>query len=77
MVATLQAKLKAYKDSADRPSFKNNVNSLKDRVKVDMFKVELRNKFSALNNLAGETVEDHWHRLCNVQGDIGEENQET
>ena len=66
MVATLQTKLNAYKDQADRPSFKYNVSSLKDRVKADMFKVELRNKFTALNNLAEETVEDHWHELSNI-----------
>ncbi|KAL8622673.1 hypothetical protein ACOMHN_009307 [Nucella lapillus] len=63
VVAVLQTKLKAYKDQAGRPSFKYNVNTLKDRVKANEFKVELRNRFSALENLTEETVEGHWHGL--------------
>ncbi|KAL8605837.1 hypothetical protein ACOMHN_051446 [Nucella lapillus] len=63
VVAVLQTKLKAYKDKAGRPSFKYNVNTLKDRVKANEFKVELRNRFNALENLTEETVEGHWHGL--------------
>ena len=51
VVAMLRTKLKAYKDQADRPAFKYNVHSLKDKAKVNEYKVELKNKFSVLEGL--------------------------
>nr|KAG5702408.1 hypothetical protein BaRGS_027495 [Batillaria attramentaria] len=56
-------KLKAYRDQADRPSHKYNVHSLKESVKTNAFRCELRNRFSALDTLPEETIEEHWHDL--------------
>ena len=66
VVAVLQIKLKTYRDGASRPSFKYNVQNLKDKVKMEEFNVELRNKFSALEGLAEETVEGHWQGVANT-----------
>ncbi|KAK7473923.1 hypothetical protein BaRGS_00034828, partial [Batillaria attramentaria] len=55
--------LKAYRDQADRPSHKYNVHSLKESVKTNAFRCELRNRFSALDTLPEETIEEHWHDL--------------
>ncbi|KAK7499710.1 hypothetical protein BaRGS_00009051, partial [Batillaria attramentaria] len=53
----------AYRDQADRPSHKYNVHSLKESVKTNAFRCELRNRFSALDTLPEETIEEHWHDL--------------
>ena len=66
VVAMLRTKLKAYKDQADVPAFKYNVHSLKDKAKVNEYKVELKNKFIALEGLAEETVENQWHGVRNI-----------
>ena len=66
VVAVLQIKLKAYRDGASRPSFKYNTQNLKDKVKAEEFNVELRNRFSALEGLAEETVEGHWQGIANT-----------
>ena len=63
VVAVVKTKLKAYKDQAGRPSHKYNVHSLKEEVKADEFKVQLRNKFSMLSQLPDQTVEEHWNSL--------------
>ena len=39
VVAVLQIKLKTYRDGASRPSFKYNVQNLKDKVKMEEFKI--------------------------------------
>nr|KAG5694296.1 hypothetical protein BaRGS_032014 [Batillaria attramentaria] len=63
VIAAIKIKLKAYRDQADRPSHKYNVHSLKESVKTNAFKCELRNRFSALDTLPEETIEKHWHDL--------------
>nr|KAG5699610.1 hypothetical protein BaRGS_000726 [Batillaria attramentaria] len=63
VIAAIKIKLKAYRDQADRPSHKYNVHSLKESVKTNAFRCELRNRFSALDTLPEETVEEHWHDL--------------
>ncbi|XP_076439125.1 uncharacterized protein LOC143277998 [Babylonia areolata] len=65
-IAEIRTKLKAFKDQADRPAFKYNVYSLKDKAKVNEYKIELKNKFSVLEGLTEETVEDQWHDLRNI-----------
>nr|KAG5686685.1 hypothetical protein BaRGS_013584 [Batillaria attramentaria] len=60
---SIKIKLKAYRDQADRPSHKYNVHSLKESVKTNAFRCELRNRFSALDTLPEETIEEHWHDL--------------
>nr|KAG5712455.1 hypothetical protein BaRGS_011429 [Batillaria attramentaria] len=63
VIAAIKIKLKAYRDQADRPSHKYNVHSLKESVKTNAFRCELRNRFSALDTLPEETIEEHWHDL--------------
>nr|KAG5693360.1 hypothetical protein BaRGS_017653 [Batillaria attramentaria] len=63
VTAAIKIKLKAYRDQADRPSHKYNVHSLKESVKTNAFRCELRNRFSALDTLPEETIEEHWHDL--------------
>ena len=63
VIASLKIKLKAYKDHAERPSYKYNVQSLKDSIQSTAFRCELRNRFSALDSLPDETIEEHWHEL--------------
>nr|KAG5689438.1 hypothetical protein BaRGS_012260 [Batillaria attramentaria] len=63
VIAAIKIKLKAYRDQADRPSHKYNVHSLKESVKTNAFRCELRNRFSALDTLPEETIEEHWHAL--------------
>nr|KAG5695243.1 hypothetical protein BaRGS_008071 [Batillaria attramentaria] len=63
VIAAIKIKLKAYRDQADRPSRKYNVHSLKESVKTNAFRCELRNRFSALDTLPEETIEEHWHDL--------------
>nr|KAG5685711.1 hypothetical protein BaRGS_027976 [Batillaria attramentaria] len=63
VIAAIKIKLKAYRDQADRPSHKYNVHSLKESVKTNAFRCELRNRFSALDTLLEETIEEHWHDL--------------
>nr|KAG5690574.1 hypothetical protein BaRGS_009236 [Batillaria attramentaria] len=60
---SIKIKLKAYRNQADRPSHKYNVHSLKESVKTNAFRCELRNRFSALDTLPEETIEEHWHDL--------------
>ena len=48
VVADLKVKLKVYRDRADRPSHKHNVQSLKDKIKAKVYQCELRNQFSTL-----------------------------
>uniref|UniRef100_A0A0L8GDT7 Endonuclease/exonuclease/phosphatase domain-containing protein n=1 Tax=Octopus bimaculoides TaxID=37653 RepID=A0A0L8GDT7_OCTBM len=57
VVAVLRTKLKAYNNRAGRPSHRYNVCSRKEKEIAKRFKVELRNKFSALSQLAEETIE--------------------
>nr|KAG5704405.1 hypothetical protein BaRGS_031111 [Batillaria attramentaria] len=63
VIAAIKIKLKAYRDQADRPSHKYNVHSLKESVKTNAFRCEVRNRFSALDTLPEETIEEHWHDL--------------
>nr|KAG5699547.1 hypothetical protein BaRGS_033743 [Batillaria attramentaria] len=63
VIAAIKIKLKAYRDQADRPSHKYNMHSLKESVKTNAFRCELRNRFSALDTLPEETIEEHWHDL--------------
>nr|KAG5707728.1 hypothetical protein BaRGS_003303 [Batillaria attramentaria] len=63
VIAAIKIKLKAYRDQADRPSHKYNVHSLKESIKTNAFRCELRNRFSALDTLPEETIEEHWHDL--------------
>nr|KAG5692669.1 hypothetical protein BaRGS_022669 [Batillaria attramentaria] len=63
VIAAIKIKLKAYRDQADRPSHKYNVHSLKESVKTNAFRCELRNRFSALDTPPEETIEEHWHDL--------------
>ena len=63
VVAELKTKLKAYKDQAERPSHKFNVQCLKEKQKSEEFKIDLRNKFSVLSLLPEETIEEQWHSL--------------
>ena len=57
VLAMLRTKLKAHKDQTDRPAFKYIVHSLKDKVKVNEYKVEPKNKLRALEGRTEETVE--------------------
>ena len=63
VVAVLKTKLKAYNDQAARPSHKYNVHSLKEKLKSEEFKIELRNKFSVPSKLPEDSIEEHWHSL--------------
>nr|KAG5698573.1 hypothetical protein BaRGS_027084 [Batillaria attramentaria] len=63
VIAAIKIKLKAYRDQVDRPSHKYNVHSLKESVKTNAFRCELRNRFSALETLPEETIKEHWHDL--------------
>ena len=63
VIASLKIKLKAYRDQAERPSRKYGVHGLKDSVKLAAFRCELRNRFSTLDSLPNETIEEHWHDL--------------
>ena len=63
VISEIQIKFKAYKDQASRPSHKFNVNCLKEKGKVNEFRVELKNKFSSLSQLQEENIEDHWHHI--------------
>lgn len=63
VIAVIKVKLKAYRDQAERPTHKYNVHSLKESVKMTDFRCNIKNRFSALDTLSDETVEDHWHIL--------------
>ncbi|RUS92092.1 hypothetical protein EGW08_000116 [Elysia chlorotica] len=61
--AVLKLKLKAYRDQADRPAHRFNVQYLKNKAKAEEYKAELKNKFEALSELNEETVENHWQEI--------------
>ena len=66
VVAVVRTKLKAYKDHAGRPAHKFNVNTVKELVKAEEFRTELRNKFSVLANLQEDIMEEQWSSLRDV-----------
>ncbi|RUS88701.1 hypothetical protein EGW08_003516 [Elysia chlorotica] len=63
VIAVLKLKLKAYRDQADRPAHRFNVQHLKNKAKAEEYKVELKNRFEALSELDDETVENHWQEI--------------
>ena len=63
VIAAIKIKLKAYRDQAERPSFKYNVLGLKESIQTTAFRCELRNRFSVLQTLSEETIEEHWNDL--------------
>ena len=66
VISEIQIKFKAYRDQANRPSHKFNVNCLKEKGKVNEFSVELKNKFSSLSQLQEENIENQWHLIQEV-----------
>jgi len=63
VMADLKVKLKVYRHRVDRPSYKYNVHSLKDKIKAEIYQCELRNWFSALAHQPEESVEETWRGL--------------
>ncbi|RUS69130.1 hypothetical protein EGW08_023107 [Elysia chlorotica] len=63
VIAVLKLKLKAYRDQADRPAHKFNVQYLKNKAKAEKYKVELKNRFDVLSELDEETVENYWQEI--------------
>ena len=60
VAGTLKIKLRAYRDTADRPHIKFNTQRLKEKNLRDAFSTSL-NRFEALNLVTEETpLEEHW-----------------
>ena len=76
VVADLKVKLKAYRDRADRPSHKYNVHSLKDKAEAEVYRFELRNRFSELRRRIsrGDMERPEGHLEGHMQRGPGEEN---
>ena len=64
VLGIFKVKLRAFKDTCDRPHVKFNTQRLKDKEIKEQFGITLWNKFEALTEITEETnIDDHWEKL--------------
>ena len=64
VMGVVKIKLRAFKDTGDRPHIKFNTQKLKDKETRDTFCITIKNKFEALNSLTEETpLEEQWNDI--------------
>ena len=67
VLSTIRVKLRAFRDTCDRPHAKFNTLRLKEKDVREEFSITLKNKFEALSHLTQETpLEEHWSTLREV-----------
>ena len=64
VLGTIKIKLRAFRETCDRPHIKFNTQKLKEEATREKFAVAVKNRFEALNNITEETpLEEHWNSL--------------
>ena len=63
LVCKLKLKLKAIKKNGNNASRKYDVNKLKNPVKLNEFKIELRNRYQILSTIPDHNIEEKWEEI--------------
>ena len=64
VLGTIKIKLKAFRDTCQRPHIKFNTQKLKEKATRESYKATIKNKIETLNSITEETpLEEHWSTL--------------